>query len=103
MVERTINVRGVELTKGELEAALETLSIPVFHPGDIVSWHDSLYDVAEKFVVVAKDVAEALRERYDHLKGEGSNGVVHMIGLHDGESYSPSPRMLRKVKRGRQL
>lgn len=97
MVERTINVRGVELTKGDLEGALKTLEATTFEPGDIVQWKDE-DNTGQKFVVVAPGVAAALRRHYSVISQGGPN-IVQMIGLRTGESYSPPASMLRKVQR----
>lgn len=87
MVERTINVRGVNLTKADLEQALDKPK-RTFNPGDIVRWKGE--SSTTRFVVASESVAEALRARHTHI----SPRAISLISLHDGESYSPRPESI---------
>jgi hypothetical protein len=92
MVERTINIKGVELTKSELEEALDNLNI--YNPGDVVRYKGG-HSINEFFIVVHDSVGDAIRTKWPHIRAN----ELTLIGLTDGNSYSPSPKFVELVRK----
>lgn len=90
---RTVTVKGVKFTEAELQQALMDVTRD-FQPGDIVRFIGG-HLVNAEFIVVHPAVSAAHAAYWPVCYGAGT---VALIGLTDGNSYSPDAKYIERVR-----